>query len=259
MTSPERRIDLEGLHNARDLGGLPTTDGSETAFGGYVRSADLRFATEASLVTLRERGIRTVVDLRSDFETRREPRSPAEAAANAQRVPPTPETALPDGMFGIREPLDNVHDLPFWQRLQDAGDVASPRFFRRVIEEQPGRFGAVMRVLAEAPGGVLFHCAIGRDRTGLVAFLLLALADVEPEAIAADYELTVEGLVPFMRLVAFDYRTEALAERLAERGQSIRESVLEALDGFDAAAALRAAGLSDREILALRARLRPAD
>ncbi|KAB1662538.1 tyrosine-protein phosphatase [Pseudoclavibacter chungangensis] len=252
-----RRVALPGLHNARDLGGLPTTDGGETAFGGYIRSADLRFVPMASLELLRDAGFRTVLDLRNDFETRRRPRDPGEAEANAHRIPPSPEAELPEGVFGVREPLDAARDVAFWARIRESGADGSPLFFRPVLDEQPERVGAVMRVLADAPGGVLFHCAVGRDRTGLVSLLLLALADVEPEAIADDYGRTAEELVEFTRLVGYAYRARAVEERMERMGTSIRAGVLDALDGLDVRRTLARAGVSEAQVARLRARLRP--
>ncbi|MFD2757325.1 tyrosine-protein phosphatase [Gulosibacter faecalis] len=252
-----RQVQWEGFYNARDLGGLPRRGGGVTARGGYVRSADLRFATEAGLERMREAGIGTVVDLRNGFETRAEARNEFEERANAYRVPPTPEAPLPDGVFGVREPLDSVDDLEFWVRMREEGRLGSPRFFTPVLREQPERVAAVLRAIAHAPGGVLFHCAVGRDRTGLVAFTLLALADVEPEAIAADYELSVAGLAPFFARLDYPDPAERIAELLASQGHTIASAVAEQLDGFDAWATLRDAGLTDAELARLRGRLVP--
>lgn len=252
----ERTIQWEGFYNARDLGRLPTTDGGVTRSGQLVRSADLRYATDEALEAMREHGIGTVLDLRNDFETRLEPKSPEEAQANAHRVPPTPEPPMPEGVFTVRVPLDNTVDVDFWARMREEGRLGSPRFFRPVLEEQPERVAAVLRTIARAPGGVLYHCAIGRDRTGLATFAMLALADVEPAAIVDDYVRSVEELRPFFARLDYPDPSDWVAENLAARGFTLEEAVAEQLDGFDARAALSRAGLSDEELDALRARLR---
>ncbi|MGH3379601.1 MAG: tyrosine-protein phosphatase, partial [Actinoallomurus sp.] len=63
-----REIRWDGFFNARDLGGLPTRAGQTTRHGVFVRSADLRFVTEAGWRAARDYGIRTVLDLRNDDE-----------------------------------------------------------------------------------------------------------------------------------------------------------------------------------------------
>lgn len=251
-----RTLAWEGFYNARDLGGMPTVDGGTTRTGRLMRSADLRFAGEASLEAMREAGIRTVLDLRNGFETRAEPKSPEEAQANAHRVPPTPEPPMPEGVFAVRVPLDNTEDVAFWQRMREEGRLGSPRFFRPVIEEHPARVVAVLRTIAQAPGGVLFHCAVGRDRTGLTSFALLALAEVEPAAIVDDYVRSVEELRPFFARLDFPDPSGWIEEHLAKRGFTLEDAILEQLDGFDARAALSRAGLEDAELDALRGRLR---
>jgi protein-tyrosine phosphatase len=98
-----------------------------------------------------------------------------------------------------------------------------------------------MRAIAQAqPGGVLFHCIRGHDRTGIIALLLLALAGVAPDDIVADYELSL------------DPERDAL---LARQGTSTREVILATLAGLDAEAYLRAGGLSEADLVAVRGRL----
>lgn len=246
-----RKKSWDGFYNARDLGGMPLQGGGETKFGAYVRSADLRYASEEGLAAAYDEGFRTVFDLRNGFETRTEPRSPDEALANAHRVPPTPEAELPEGMFGVRVPLDDTHHLEFWERMRDEGRIGTPRFFAPVLAETPGRVVAVLRAMAAAPGGVIYHCAIGRDRTGLVSFALLSLAGVEPEAIAEDYARSSGELAPFFARMEFPDASERIAARLAEQGHTIESAVLEQAANFDAWPTLRAAGLTDAELEAL--------
>ncbi|GGA65650.1 hypothetical protein GCM10011490_15370 [Pseudoclavibacter endophyticus] len=251
-----RAVDWDGFYNARDLGGLPTRDGGVTLTGAFVRSADLRFATEAGLEAAREAGVRTVVDLRNAFETRPVARSAWEERANAYRVPATREAELPDGVFGIRVPLDNTSDRVFWDRMREERRLGNPRFFRPVIEQQPQRVVAVLRAIAASPDAVVYHCAVGRDRTGLVTFALLSLADVEPEAIADDYAESAEELGPFFSRLDFPDPKEVIEASLAEHGLTVRTAVLEELDGFDPWTALTRAGLTEAELQGLRARLR---
>ena len=67
----------------------------------------------------------------------------------------------------------------------------TPLYYREALERWPERHVAAIKTVAQArPGGVLFHCIRGHDRTGIIALLLLALVGVRPEDIATDYELS---------------------------------------------------------------------
>jgi len=91
---------------------------------------------------------------------------------------------------------------------------------------------------------VAIHCGIGRDRTGLIAILLLALAGAEPEEIAADYALS-EARVPFGQVGTF----------YEDRGITPATVIADLLAGLDVEAYLRGAGVSAEDLAAVRARL----
>lgn len=252
---PTRKLHWDGFYNARDLGGLPLATGGETKYKAYARSADLRFATPEGLDAAYRDGFRTVVDLRNGFETRTVPRSPEEAEANSFRVPPVPEAELPEGMFGVRVPLDDTHHLEFWRRMHEEGRLGSPRYFGPVLQESSGRVVEVLRAIAAAPGGIIYHCAVGRDRTGLVTFALLSLAGVEPGAIAEDYARTPAELVKFYERLEFPDNSHRILENLEKIGHTLESAVLEQAEGFDAWTTLRKAGLTDAELETLAGRL----
>jgi protein-tyrosine phosphatase len=232
-----RTIAWEGFFNARDLGGLPLTDGGTTGFGTFVRSADLRFVTEHGWQEAGRAGMRTIIDLRNDHEV-------------------DPGTAAPPGMDRLNVPLDDIEDTEFWgEILRDRID-GTPLYMRPFLERKTERCAVVISAIAAAPpGGVLYHCAAGRDRTGIVTLLLLALAGVEPDAIAADYELSIEALRPLFAAMGREDEGPTLAALLRERGTTVREAVLATLDGFDAEDVLLAAGASVRDIETVRGRL----
>ncbi len=114
----------------------------------------------------------------------------------------------------------------------------------------------VLQTIAAAPeGGVLFHCVSGKDRTGLIAALLLALVDVEPELIAEDYSLSTE-LLRDAYLAAYPHEQAATLERVRCPPEQIFNMLayLAAQYG-DVAGYCRAIGLQENEISQLRARL----
>jgi protein-tyrosine phosphatase len=172
-----RRLAWEGVLNARDLGGYPTAHGRETRWAAVVRSDNLDALTSAGRDALLGYGIRAMVDLRLPEEVAARPNPFAEpdthriAYANVSFVDPA--ALPPQGVTTLADDYKGMLDR-----------------FRAAV-------AAVMAAIANAPeGGVLVHCAAGKDRTGLVVALLLGLVGVAPATIAADYALTDECLRP---------------------------------------------------------------
>jgi protein-tyrosine phosphatase len=172
-----RLLDWEGGLNARDLGGYATKDGRETRWGAVVRSAALGSLTEAGRAALADYGVRTIVDLRLPGELDRAPNPFAEP-----------------GDHGIA--YTNVSFIdPAAAPPEAVGTLAED--YLRMLDRYRGGVADVMAAVAGAPeGGVLIHCAAGKDRTGLIAALLLGLVGVPAATIADDYALTAELLRP---------------------------------------------------------------
>jgi hypothetical protein len=213
-------------------------DGEKTRGGTVVRADNLDRLTAAGRVALHAYGIRTVVDLRNDGERETRPEEP-------------------DGNLAtVHVPLDDVDDREFWERCWAEELDGSPLYYRLFLDRKPKRCAAAVAAVARAgPGGVAFHCGVGRDRTGIVSLLLLALAGVEPEEIVADYELSAVRLRPLW--VEWGQPDQALEiEAILQRRQtSARALLLELLESLDAAAYLRAAGLPEDDVAAVRGRL----
>lgn len=174
MTLMERRhFDWEGCFNARDLGGLPTKDGGTTRHGAFLRGDTLCELTDDGRRSLLEDGVRTIVDLRSADELEREP---------------NPFAAI-DGVRYEHRPLN---DPGVTSRISLIADATER--YRVMLDGNGERIAAIMSVIATSPRAVLFHCFAGRDRTGIIAAILLRLAGVLDEAIVADYALSDERL-----------------------------------------------------------------
>lgn len=170
-------LSVEGLSNARDLGGRRRADGSRTPHGVFFRSENLDAVTPAGWQHLHTLGIRTVVDLRQPSERSRLPYDP-----------PAWATVLHVDHDGLDEHPD------FWAGYWDNGMVGTALYYEAHLRRLPERSAAVLRALAQAPeGGVLFHCMSGRDRTGIIAMLLLRIAGVVPEEIVDDYLASVRN------------------------------------------------------------------
>ena len=249
-------VTWDGFHNARDLGGLPTRDGRMTRPGALIRSAGLFLVTEAGWQAASDAGVRTIVDLRNDDEIRpgAEPGLTA-AGGSAVLTGFQPVADPPPGIERLEVPLDGVEDVEFWRYLNDAGLNGTPLYYAPFLRTKPDRCAAAVTAVARAaPGGVLFHCAGGRDRTGLVALLLLAVLGVDAEAIAQDYACSTEPLRTFSEALGREDDGPQIAALMAAHGTTVRDAILGTLDGFDAHAYLIAAGVSDVDLAALRAR-----
>ena len=233
-----RHLDWEGCCNVRDLGGLRTADGRRTRFGAVVRGDAVGRLTAAGWAALRAHGVRTIVDLRNDDELE-------------------PDAApRPAGIETIHVPLDGVEDREFWDRWASGPQFGTPLYYGPFLDRFPQRAAAAVAAVARArPGGVLVHCGIGRDRTGLVALLLLALAGVEPEEIAADYELSGERVSTLLRRLGQEDHVPVVEAHLRREGTSARELIVGLVSSLDVEDRLRAGGLDGRDVAAVRARL----
>ncbi|QXV57156.1 tyrosine-protein phosphatase [Amycolatopsis sp. TNS106] len=251
-----RAVSWEGFFNTRDLGGLPTRSGATTGYGAFFRAADLRFVTEAGWAQARESGVRTVIDLRNADEIR-PAETPFTAQAGSAQFAATPEGATtPAGIDRLEVPLDDIEDIEFWQHVNREGLNGTPLYYPGFLQRKARRCAAVIKAIAHAdPGGVLFHCGGGRDRTGLIALLLLALADVEPRAIAADYAMSAEALKALYAAMGTADQQPFIQAALADRGTTAEEAVIATLDGFDVEQHLLDAGVTVSELHCVRSRL----
>lgn len=239
MTEHERAVYFPDLMNVRDLGGCPTTDGAETRWRSLLRADDLAQLTPEGVRALSDYGIGTILDLRWPQEAARAP-SPLVAAAPQIRYQPISLLTRTEDEWRLR-----------------SGAPAKELWKCAVLQHVRAELRRVLAFIAAAPPEpLLFHCVAGKDRTGLLAALLLALADVHPDAIAHDYALSAqmlrEGYLRRYPDVEAPRILEAL--RCPEEAAYNMLSFLEGVGGVHAY--LAQIGLSAEEITRLRARLR---
>jgi protein-tyrosine phosphatase len=176
-----RHIPLDGVLNLRDLGGYPTPSG-ETSWRRMLRAASLHRLTDAEIEKLQDLGVVSVIDLRFDDEIVKEPNPFAGRDGSVTHVNVS--------LFAGLDPTN--------PQIVEAPDPLLA-LYKTALDERPDGFLAVMRaIIAAGDGGVLFHCTAGKDRTGMIAALLLDLAGVAREVIVADYVLTGDHIVPLV-------------------------------------------------------------
>ncbi len=177
----DRLVRLNHVHNFRDLGGYPTVDGRVTRWQTLYRADGLYRLSPEDLDVLRPLNLRTVVDLRTHGEL-------------TER-----------GTFPVDDhPVTFIH-LPIidttWEGRDDLDySVGVAEFllhrYVEMFEAGEQRVADAIRVLAEADAyPAVFHCAAGKDRTGIVAAAVLALLGVPDAVIVADYSLTRPAMV----------------------------------------------------------------
>ncbi|MEU5219516.1 tyrosine-protein phosphatase [Streptomyces sp. NPDC020807] len=171
-----RHIPFERLHNFRDLGGYRTADGGTVRWETLYRSDSLaKLATSGpeDLDRFRALGVTTVIDLRYPWEI-----------AAKGRLPES-EPAAWHNLSIEHRPYDQAEidpELDPWRYLADR--------FAEVAEDGAEELRTALEVVAAADGPLVFHCASGKDRTGLLAAVVLALLGVPDEEILADFALT---------------------------------------------------------------------
>jgi protein-tyrosine phosphatase len=239
MRNPERLLSFPSLLNARDLGGYPTVDGGQTRWRSLLRSDDLAQLTPQGVQALAEYGVRTVVDLRWSEEI---DLSPSPISRHAPQIRYLHVSLLGDTPARWRE-LSQAPEKEMWKCV--------------VLERVRSELRDVLNAIAYAPPGpLLFHCVAGKDRTGIVAALMLTLADVEPQFIASDYAESTQMLGD-----AYLKRyTDADPQDILENVRCPEEGVHNMLTYLRNQGGIRQyfkdIGLNELEIARLRARLR---
>ncbi|MFE5708700.1 tyrosine-protein phosphatase [Rhodococcus koreensis] len=176
-----RNVVVAGAHNIRDMGGLPTVDSRVTRSRILFRSDSLHtLEPEGVTFVAEELGVRRLIDLRSPEEADREP----------------PEALMARGVEVVRLPIARNPSQGIVTGTDESELVGR---YLEYFEEHGSKFVHALRLMAEAPEvPTMFHCRLGKDRTGVLASLLLSLLAVPSEHIVADYVATNENMGPIL-------------------------------------------------------------
>lgn len=234
MDALSRQIKWPHCLNVRDLGGIETPLGP-IPFHAFIRSDDLATLDDDGLHALRAYGVASILDLRRQAEVIASPPHPSLASLRYHHIP-------------------LLDDLPSTFLSLDA-------VYLFIARERSSRLAEISSILALAPTPIAFHCLHGKDRTGIVAALLLSLAGVPDEAILLDYTLSDTHLVPLYARLREAAPKDQLTRVLDDSSCPPRR-LLSVLDFWrsqgGAAACMQHAGLSHASLDALLTRLHPA-
>ena len=219
-----RFLTWDGCNNVRDLGGLNISTGYKTRWGAVIRSDHPAKLTANGWSALYAQGIRTIISLRTHG-----------------MVEDFPDIAQrPSDVKSMIVEIEDVTDMEFARKWASSDLWSTPLYYRDALDRWPQRHASALKAIAQAqPGGVLFHCKRGHDRTGIISLLLLALVGVSSDEIVADYELSVDP---------------EREELLAGEHTTTRETILAAFASLDVENYLCGGGLSKADIDAIRAR-----
>jgi protein-tyrosine phosphatase len=235
-----RFVPLAGASNFRDLGGLPTSDGATTRWRRVFRSDTLQELTEQDVKVLRgDIGLATIIDLRTTREIRNEGRGPLE-------VEPVAYVNLPF-----------IADLEVQDEVPDAVERDVLADYRHMLDTAGHIIAEAVHTVAVSDGPVVFHCAAGKDRTGILAAIIELLVGVPRRVVVGDYELTNQVIEQICeRLARFDTYTNVRVNPWSHfRCQpAVMEGFVDLLDERHGGAAgwARDTGLDDADIIHLR-------
>ena len=163
----------------RDIGGYETIDGRHVRWGSVFRSDTLHRLTTADLERARALGVRTVIDPRSTDE-----------------LTEWGHFAHDDDVDFHHLPLFEHDALPFEPSRYDDPEPPPGETYVQMATAGRDELAMALRVIAACDGVTVFHCAAGKDRTGILAALLLSTLGVPDDLIVADYQLSEQALKP---------------------------------------------------------------
>lgn len=243
--APPRHVELPGVVNLRDVGGLPLSDGGRVRRNRLFRGAAPGTLRPEATAWFDASPIDTVFDLRTLDE----------------------RTRLPDDL-GTQRAVNQVH-LPLLEgslQANLAGLPTLPDLYRSLLDHDAAVFVRIARALAIRPtAAVLVHCTAGKDRTGITAALILLAIGTQQDAVVTDYAATTEQLAgPWLEgalqrvRAAGGVLTDELVTLIAEAPPAALEAAIDHLETHHGGAAeyLTRNGLGDAELDALRGSLR---
>lgn len=203
-----------GTYNFRDLGGIPLTGGGTTAPGRVFRSDAFHEVDDAGRALLAELGVTRLVDLRHDQELLDMPSAVDLDLVEILHTPVFEAAAISAQAEVVEEQAEEraeelAEGTPAEETSFPALDLGG--IYDVMLDECGANLTLAAQRVARAEGPVVFHCTAGKDRTGVLAALLLSAVGAERDAIVADYAATSANLAgEWARKMLADYDIPAL-------------------------------------------------
>lgn len=169
------RLPLKGAINTRDLGGYCTKDGKVTKFNVFVRSNRLTELTYEDNEFLRKYNITDIIDLRGN--------------TNIQSSFISDDNINKDYFNLHYIPLSNIEIEQYVKENSQTKEFNYGIGYSYLLKNKE-KIKKIFKVLVNSEGGVLFHCSAGKDRTGVIAALILGVCNVNQLDIIANYQVT---------------------------------------------------------------------
>ncbi|WP_333647342.1 tyrosine-protein phosphatase [Lacrimispora sp.] len=214
-----RRYPMKGIANFRDLGGY-SCNGGMTKWGVFFRSTSLHKAVEEDVAIMERMGISRILDLRYPGEREEKPDVPVKGA---------------DWMGISLLGTIPVEEIDVNDEEEDTKTLIN--MYRQIIASSRAEIKDSVQAMIQAEGPALFHCAAGKDRTGILAMLLLGAVGVSREDIIADYEMSHHYIRSF---------TEDISGSHGSNMQKLFDEIVEewgSVTGF-----LQECGISQKEL-----------
>lgn len=170
------RLPMGAAVNVRELGGYPTKDGGRTNYHRFLRSCALIYTTPEEREFLHRYGVRCTIDLRGQTEHDGNPEPFIASDVETHHVP----------LYEVN--IADVKDVDL-NSVYGGADPTITDVYRQIVERYRSNIGRVFKIMAAAPEGVVFFsCTVGKDRTGVIAMLLLMLCGCDKYDCISNYQ-----------------------------------------------------------------------
>ena len=207
-TSVPLHLPLMGCLNLRELGGYTTSDGKSIRWRTLLRGDSLHKLSLESQQAIIDYGVKTIIDLRTISEVNKE------------------------SYVLSKSPEINYCNLPLleeanFSQLREKKTLFEHNCF--MLEERSRQIKEILSVIANHQTAVVIHCAAGKDRTGIIIALLLAIAKVPVATIAEDYALSEKYILPLYKII----HEQAIEEGFAHMLSSPPEAIIDTFSYLD--------------------------
>ena len=255
-----KHIPFEHLFNCRDLGGYACEDGKFFAFHKIYRADLPATLTEEEWNRMREMNVRTIIDLRSLGEQKmtsyQTPEGIRYISFPLMKVDAEAEKAMSESSFSTEAKPSEEEMRKIKENMKQSSGSGFAKSltqqYEDMLEETPERVAGVLNLIGEhiSEGAVLYHCSVGKDRTGITSAMIYLLCGVSEPDIIADYQVS-EGYIK-QNETLFSFMPKELHHLLTSKPEAM-EHFLKLAKERNYIDVLYANGLKESAVAAIRA------